>query len=233
MTAFTTESPLPVGVVAALHLRTKSLHADAERSGIIRDLLRGQASRAGYVALLRNLLPAYREMECGLDRHRFSPGLDALARFSFNRAGAIEADLRALCGDAWSATLPLLPAADAYARRVAFAAEDDGARLIAHAYARYLGDLSGGLILRRLLAKSLTLHDSEMNFYDFSRFADPATLKTDFRRALDQAGATLRDPEVVIEEGAVAFLLNIDLSWAVHEAAPSTAMLVRTSSPPH
>jgi heme oxygenase len=36
------------------------------------------------------------------------------------------------------------------------AAEGDGTRLIAHAYTRYLGDLSGGQILQRLLARSLT-----------------------------------------------------------------------------
>ncbi len=60
-------------VVTALYLRTKTLHVEAERTGIIRDLLRGEASREGYILLLRNLLPAYREMEQGLERHRGSP----------------------------------------------------------------------------------------------------------------------------------------------------------------
>ena len=84
---------------------------------------------------------------------------------------AIEADLVALCGAHWSQGIPLLAAGELYARRIAKAAEGDGTRLIAHAYTRYLGDLSGGQILQRLLARSLDLQPSELSFYDFSRFS--------------------------------------------------------------
>ena len=75
MTAAMADSSLPVSVVTALYLRTKALHLEAERTGIIRDLLRAKASREGYILLLRNLLPAYQAMEHGLERHRGSPGL--------------------------------------------------------------------------------------------------------------------------------------------------------------
>lgn len=223
MTAVAAETSSSVGVVAALHSRTQSLHTEAERSGVIRDLLRGEASRAGYVALLRNLLPAYRALEQGLDAHRSSSGLAALAAFRLDRAAAIEADLTALCGNDWSETVPLLSAGHAYGARIAAVAEGHGTRLIAHAYTRYLGDLSGGLILRRLLSRSLALRDDQLSFYDFSRFGDPAALKAEFRRALDQAGAHARDPHAVVEEGAIAFQLNIELSRAVKQAVASGA----------
>ncbi|WP_375412362.1 heme oxygenase (biliverdin-producing) [uncultured Bradyrhizobium sp.] len=214
MTAATADS-LPVSVVTALYFRTKALHLEAERTGIIRDLLRGKASREGYVLLLRNLLPAYRAMEHGLERHRGSPGLGEVARYRLDRAPAIESDLVAICGKAWERDVPLLPAGEVYARRIAKAAEGDGARLIAHAYTRYLGDLSGGQILQRLLLRSLQLQPSELSFYDFPGFSDVAALKADYRNALDQAGALLTDPQIVVEEGAIAFSLNIDLSCAV------------------
>ena len=74
----------------------------------------------------------------------------------------------------------------AYAGADTKAAEGDGARLIAHAYTRYLGDLSGGQILQRLLARSLELRPSELSFYDFPRFSDLDALKADYRKALDQ-----------------------------------------------
>ena len=111
--------------------------------------------------------------------------------------------------------IPLLAAGEIYARRIAKVAEGDGTRLIAHAYTRYLGDLSGGQILQRLLARSLDLQPSELSFYDFARFSDLDTLKADYRQALDSAGALTADPQAVIEEGAIAFSLNIDLSCAV------------------
>lgn len=215
MTAAAAESPMPVSVVTALYLRTKALHLEAERTGIIRDLLRGEASREGYVLLLRNLLPAYREMENGFERHHGSSCLGGLANYGLDRAPAIEADLVALSGKDWQRDIPLLAAGDIYARRIAKAAEGDGARLIAHAYTRYLGDLSGGQILQRLLERSLELRPSELSFYDFPRFADLTALKADYRKVLDHAGALASDPQAVIEEGAIAFSLNIDLSCAI------------------
>ena len=215
MTAAAAESPMPVSVVTALYLRTKALHLEAERTGIIRDLLRGEASREGYVLLLRNLLPAYREMENGFERHHGSSSLGGLANYGLDRAPAIEADLVALSGKDWQRDIPLLAAGDIYARRIAKAAEGDGARLIAHAYTRYLGDLSGGQILQRLLERSLELRPSELSFYDFPRFADLTALKADYRKLLDHAGALASDPQAVIEEGAIAFSLNIDLSCAI------------------
>jgi len=219
MSANATNSSSPASVVTALYLRTKALHLEAERTGIIRDLLRGDASRDGYVLLLRNLLPAYQAMEHGLQRHRGSAILGAIADYRLDRAPAIEADLAALCGARWSHDIPLLTAGELYASRVQEAAKGNGARLIAHAYTRYLGDLSGGQILQRLLARSLQLRPVQMTFYDFPGISDLDALKADYRKALDQAGALAADPDAVIEEGAVAFSLNIDLSCAVQSMA--------------
>jgi heme oxygenase len=221
MTSATADGPSPPSVVTALYLRTKTLHVEAERTGIIRDLLRGEASREGYILLLRNLLPAYRAMERGLERHRFSPVLGKLADFMLDRAPALEADLVALYGKRWSQHIPLLAAGETYSKRIEKAAEGDGTRLIAHAYTRYLGDLSGGQILRRLLSQSLELRSSQLSFYDFQRFSDPDALKADYRQALDRAGDLAADPMAVIEEGAVAFSLNIDLSCAIRSILSS------------
>jgi heme oxygenase (biliverdin-producing, ferredoxin) len=218
MMAATADSSLPASIVTALYLRTKTLHVEAERTGIIRDLLRGGASREGYILLLRNLLPAYLAMEQGLERHRGSPHLGQLAAYRLDRAAAIEADLVSLCGERWSQDVPLLAAGELYAGRIAKAAEGDGARLIAHAYTRYLGDLSGGQILQRLLARSLQLRPSELSFYEFPRFSDLQALKMDYRQALDRAGVLLPDGDAIVDEGAIAFSHNIALSCGVQAA---------------
>jgi heme oxygenase len=204
-------------VVMALYIGTKALHVEAERSGVISDLLRGEASRAGYTLLQRNLLPAYQALERGLERHRNTPGLAALATYRLERSAALEADLVELCNGSF-AGIPLLPEGEAYAQRIDACAEGDGARLIAHAYTRYLGDLNGGQILKRLLMKKPGLKPSEVSFYDFPDYDDLPTLKTEYRDALDAAGMLVADPQAVIDEGMVAFQYNIDLSWAVQNA---------------
>lgn len=225
----TSENPSPRSVVTALYLRTKTLHVEAERTGIIRDLLHGAATRDGYILLLRNLLPAYDAMERGLDRHLGAGGLGPVAQYRLDRAAAIESDLVALCGEHWNRDIPLLAAGELYAERIAQAAGGDGMRLIAHAYTRYLGDLSGGQILQRLLARSIELRPAELTFYDFPRFSDLDALKADYRKALDQAGSLAADLDAIVEEGAIAFSLNIDLSCAVQSAMLNGAVVGRAA----
>jgi len=204
----------PVSLVTALYTGSKTLHVEAERSGIISDLLRGEATRDGYILLQRNLLPAYQALELGLERHRETPCLAALANYRFERAAALADDLTALCGGSF-ASIPLLPTGEAYAQRIAECAAGDGALLIAHAYTRYLGDLNGGQILKRLLTKKPGLNPDELSFYDFPNHADLPALKADYRQALDKAGMLVADQAAVIAEGLAAFQFNIDLSWEV------------------
>jgi heme oxygenase (biliverdin-producing, ferredoxin) len=208
-----------VRLADALRERTRTLHAEAERAGVVRAILCGRVSRYGYALLLRNLFPVYQELERGLERHRRAPGVRAIARPGLCRAQAIESDLVSLYGASWSRRLPHLPAGEGYAGRVLAAVEGEGVRLIAHAYARYLGDLSGGQILRRLLARSLGLGPESLAFYDFPQIADVEAFKAGYRAALDRAAGEITDIDGVVEEAALAFQLNIAVSNAVQDAA--------------
>jgi heme oxygenase len=214
---------LPESLAAAFRVRVRALHDEAERSGIVQDILRRRGTAAGYALLLRNLLPVYRAMERGLERHRGGPLLRELADPAVFRGPAIEWDLVALAGPAWERRLPLLAEAHVYARRIANAAEGDGSRLIAHAYARYMGDLSGGQILCRLLAAIVPA--AALSMYAFPGIADLPGFKVNYRAAIDRAGGVVADPDTVVEEAAVAFRLNIDLSEAVRVAAADVRCL--------
>jgi heme oxygenase len=197
---------------------TRELHARAESSGIINDVLRGRAGLYGYAMLLRNLLPAYHRLETGLNLQRHSPMLGPAARSELYRAPAIESDLNELVGRHWVRTLPLLPAGEQYAQRVAVAAEHGDGRLIAHAYTRYFGDLSGGQILKRLLGRTLGLRPHQLSFFEFPAIGDVATFKQVYRRAIDDCGALVPDVKAVAAEAIVAFELNIAVSQAVQTA---------------
>ena len=206
------------GLADLLRRHTRSLHREAERSGVILELLQGQACRYAYALLLRNLLPAYRRLEQGLERHRHRPGMGPVAAPALCRVAAIESDLRVLVGLAWGRSLPLLAPGNRYADRVAAAADGDGDRLIAHAYTRYLGDLNGGRIIRRLLVRSLGLGASGLAFYDYPGIDDVDEFKSAYRRAVDRAGEFV-DAGAVVAEAKAAFRLNIELSLGVQRAA--------------
>jgi heme oxygenase len=205
-----------------LRERTWALHTQAERSGIINDILRNKADRRGYALLLRNVLPAYVAMERALDAGRDRIIYLPFANPSLYRAPRIVADLEALQGGDWQRELPLLPQATLYADRVAESAKGDGSRLIAHAYVRYFGDLSGGQVLKRMLGKTLGLSAAQLTFYEFPDIADANTCKTSMREMIDGELARNFDHEPVIGEALRAFEHNIAVSTAIQ------GMLART-----
>lgn len=204
-----------LGFAARLWAETKVLHTRAERSGMMARILRGRGTRRGHALMLRNLLPAYMALESGLQRHRESAIVGVFAVPETYRTQALRADLEALEGAAWQDSLVLLPEAEDYAEAVRRAGDGDGATLIAHAYTRTLGDLSGGQIMQSVLAKNLGLGPEALAFYRFDGIADIASFKSAYHRNLDLVGEQLANPARVLAEAAEAFVHNMAVSDAV------------------
>ena len=153
-------------------------------------------------------------MEHALRQRRHPSELAGLAQPSLFRAPSIEADLEDLSGHGWVASLPLLPAGETYAARVEWAAH--GALLIAHCYTRYLADLNGGALLRQRLTHSFGADFRALAFHGFPEIQDLASFRGRYRASLDRAGERLADDTAVVEEAAVAFEMNIQLSLEVN-----------------
>jgi len=97
------------------------------------------------------------------------------------------------------------------------ASAGNGERLLAHAYVRYLGDLNGGQVLARLLAKNLGLDAAMLSFYDFPGIGEIGAFRARYREWIDAAGDDVEDADAVIAEAREAFVLNIAVSdtvWA-------------------
>lgn len=192
------------GVIVALsetlRTETRDAHVHAERSGMMRPLLRGRVERDRYVRLLASLYPIYVALEDGLAS---ATALSAIRFPELDRRASLEADLDHLHGPDWSAIAPA-PSAVALAERVTVAAADEPELLAAHAYVRYMGDLSGGTILGGILRKALGLDGSGTAFYAFPP-PDPETWKTRFRDGLNTLAV---DSAVLVEEALSAFRLH-------------------------
>ncbi len=148
-------------------------------------LLHGQSSQASYCALLRSLHAIYASLELALTRHARHAVVSPVVLPPLFRQAPLEQDLAALHGPAWSDELPLQPAAAGYALHLARLDADRPERLVAHAYVRYLGDLSGGQLLSRIVARSFALPAGRGTaFYDFGDAERTRKLTEDFRRGL-------------------------------------------------
>ena len=216
----TSEQTGPRSFSAVLRERTAAVHRAAERCGFLADLIRGRADRRGYALFLRNLVPAYEALEAALAA--VSPSDAVVGAFAdprLRRLARLRADLDAVAGPGWADRLAVLPEAKAYARAIAACAGDR--RLVAHAYARTLGDLSGGQILKPVLARTLGLPPDALAFYDFPALPDLAGAKAAMRDALDRVAPD--DGERVAAEAVSAFRHNIAVSVAVSRAAIAAA----------
>ncbi len=197
---------------------TRVLHDRAERTGIVAALIAGRASMAGYVLMLRNLLPAYEALEAGLGMHAQDPDIAAIARPEVFRAESVRHDLRVLHGRRFARELPLLDDATRYAERIRDSASHrPPCVLAAHAYTRYLGDLSGGRILARRLVRTLGIDREGLHFFEFAT-DDIDGLRRSYRDAIGLIEVDEATRAIVLEEARTAFRLNIALSEAVLEA---------------
>ncbi len=205
----------PPRFAALLRERTQTVHREAERSGFVADLLSGRATRLGYAAYLGNLLPVYEALERRLGAAAADPALQAFADPRLARACALRRDLQAL-GAADFGSAVVRPEARAYA--AAIEAPASGPTLMGHAYARYLGDLSGGQILKPLLARTLGLAPEQLQTYDFPGL-DVMSGKAALRAALDRIEPASPDAEAVIAAATAAFRHTIALACALSTAA--------------
>jgi heme oxygenase len=137
---------------ARLRDATRDAHRRAERAGAMPALLAGRLPLARYGALLANLRAVYAALEAALaSAPARAAGVDLTARHpSLARLATLDADLARLA-PRLPPPEPLVPEARAYVRHLEALAIGAPERLAAHAYLRYLGDLSGGQILRRVV----------------------------------------------------------------------------------
>jgi len=203
------------GLAMRLRRETEALHREAERSGYINIILRKHAAKEGYALFLRSLEPAYGALEAALERDADHAILSLFDWPPLFRRKAIDDDLSAISGQHWQDFLPVLKEAKIYAERIEQVGTEAPHRLLGHAYVRYIGDLSGGQIVKALLAKNPGLDAEMLGFYDFPGITDAEGYKERFRGALDQAGDMAGDQDEIVDEALIAFQHNIDLSIAV------------------
>lgn len=202
---------MPSTLTGRLREATRGLHSAAERAGVMPRLLRGELPLPRYVALLHQLQALYDALEAALQQHQHRPGslpwLPALAR-----GAALRADLQHL--DPGGTPRLVAPMQD-YVAHLARLAQDPTAPLAAHAYVRYLGDLAGGRVLHRVVARAYGLQDAGLRFYAFD--TDTAQLGLALRAALDALPAGHHG--AIVAEAQAAFRRHVDLFEALADGA--------------
>jgi heme oxygenase len=187
--------------------RTRSAHEAAESSPFITGLLGGDGTREHYVALMEQQYFVYQALEAVADVMMTDPVVATFAHPALTRMPAIETDLAFLLGEDWFERIAPLDATRAYVNRI-YEISGWAGGFVAHHYTRYLGDLSGGQVIRTLLQRRFGFETNGVGFYLFAEIAKPKDFKDTYRAQLDAVDWDDAERERVLEEVNRAFELN-------------------------
>ncbi|MFJ8307879.1 MULTISPECIES: heme oxygenase (biliverdin-producing) [unclassified Streptomyces] len=219
----TTTSTTPFSTL----IRTASheQHTEAETTTFMGDLLGGRLGVTAYARYTEQLWFVYRALEEGAQALAHDPVAGPFIRPELMRTAELERDLAHLRGAGWRHTAAPLPATAAYARRVAECARTWPAGYVAHHYTRYLGDLSGGQIIRDRAEKTwgFARKGDGVRFYVFEQIPNPPAFKRSYRELLDAVRADDLEKQRIVDECKRAFALNTAVFRELGEEFPLSA----------
>lgn len=203
---------MSVNLATQLREGTKKSHTMAENVGFIKCFLKGTVEKTSYRKLAGNLYFVYSAMEEEMERHRNHPILSKLYFPELNRKQSLEQDLYFYHGANWKEEVQPSEATKAYVARIREISNSEPELLIAHLYTRYLGDLSGGQILKGIAQNAMNLQDGQgTQFYEFNDIPDEKAFKVNYRQQMDSVDIDQDTATRIVDEANDAFGMNMKM----------------------
>ena len=194
---------------------TKQSHDLAENTAYMRCFIKGYLGKEPFAKFLSNLYFVYRTLEAELLRHQNHPVVSSIYFPQINRTAHLAADLAYYYGADWEKKIALSETGRNYVFRLQTISNNEPALLVAHAYVRYLGDLSGGQTLNNVVRSALELPaGSGTRFYEFDAFSSIGELrafKGQYRDVLNSLPVDESLATEIVAEANYAFNLNRDV----------------------
>ncbi|GAA2530067.1 heme oxygenase (biliverdin-producing) [Rarobacter incanus] len=198
---------LSMPLSAYLRASTRSAHETAENTGFITRLMGGELGIDAYADLAAQQYPIYAALEAASQAMLGNERGSALVFAELERTPAIRLDLAFLYGPQWEANLDILGQTREYVAAIEEIG-DDVASYAAHAYTRYLGDLSGGQIIKRMMQRHYGMHEDGLAFYTFDQIPKAKPFKDIYRERLDGLDLSAAELDRAGAQAQRAFDLN-------------------------
>ncbi|NEP60383.1 MAG: heme oxygenase (biliverdin-producing) [Symploca sp. SIO2G7] len=193
---------------------TKKAHTAAENMGFIKCFLKGTVEKTSYRKLVSNLYFVYSTMEEEMEKHfeQEHPIVSKIYFKQLNRANSLEQDLSYYYGTNWKNQISPSPATQDYVRHIKQVSASEPELLIAHSYTRYIGDLSGGQILKKIAQKAMNLsEEGGTAFYNFPDISDEKAFKANYRQVLNELSIDDATEDRIVKEANHTFGMNMRL----------------------
>nr|YP_009399324.1 Heme oxygenase [Kapraunia schneideri]ARW68930.1 Heme oxygenase [Kapraunia schneideri] len=209
---------------------TKS-HSMAENVSFVKSFLGGLVDKDSYRKLVANLYFVYDAMEEQIDQQKKHPAVNAIYFPELYRKASLEKDLQYYYGNNWLQEIKPSPATQSYINRIHQISYTAPELLIAHSYTRYIGDLSGGQILKNIAKSAMQLSDDlGTSFYDFDLIEDEKDFKNMYRNSLNNVPLTKKQIDQIILEANTAFNLNMKMFQELNSNMIKIMVMILLSS---
>ncbi len=203
---------MSVNLATMLREGTKKSHTMAENVGFVKCFLKGVVEKKSYRKLVTSLYFVYSAMEEEMERLKDHPLVAPIYFPELNRKQSLEEDLHFYYGANWREEAKNTKAGKEYVARIREIAQSSPELLVAHCYTRYLGDLSGGQILKKISQRAMNLSDGEGTaFYEFADISDEKAFKDNYRQAMNDLPIDEATAERIVDEANEAFAMNMKL----------------------
>jgi len=194
---------------------TQHSHTAAENTAYMKCFLKGIVELEPFRKLLANLYLVYSTLEAEMHRYQNHLVVGPTYFPEVNRTANLQRDLAYYYGENWREQVVPLPSGQVYVDRLLEISNTDPALLIAHAYTRYMGDLSGGQSLKRIIRSALKLpEDQGTGLHDFEQLPTreaKQAFKEKYRQALNALPIDDATIQRIVDEANYAFQLNRDV----------------------
>ena len=205
---------MAVALAGQLREGTKKSHTMAENTGFVACFLKGVVEKTSYRKLIGDLYFVYKAMEEEIDRlvQEDHPVIKHIGFKELFRRQTLEKDLEFYYGNNWLDQIKISESAKSYVDRIRLVANESPELLVGHHYTRYIGDLSGGQILKKIAKKALNLRgDDGLNFYEFKLIEDEKLFKQSYSETLNKLPIDQKIADNIIEEANEAFAYNMNM----------------------
>ena len=205
---------MSVALAGQLREGTKKSHTMAENTGFVACFLKGVVEKTSYRKLISDLYFVYQAMEEEIEilMQADHPVIKPIGFKELFRLQTLENDLKFYYGEGWKNEIKISNAAQLYVDRIHKVAKETPELLVGHHYTRYIGDLSGGQILKKIAKKALNLQGNNgLNFYDFKMIDDEKKFKESYSKVLNSLPIDQNIADQIIEEANQAFTYNMKM----------------------
>lgn len=156
----------------------------------------------------------YSALEEEMDRNKDHPAFAPLYfPLELHRKAALIKDMEYFYGEDWEEQVQCSEATRKYVERIHCVGQNEPELLVAHAYTRYMGDLSGGQVLKKVAQRALKLPSTGegTQFYLFENVDNAQQFKQFYRARMNALDLNLKTKEKIVEEANKAFEYNMQV----------------------